>query len=38
MAEIKEKSSKDMKLMIIGNKIELKDERQVETDEGLGKA
>ena len=38
MAEIKEKSSKDMKLMIIGNKIDLKDERQVETDEALGKA
>ena len=38
MSEIKEKSSKDMKLMIIGNKIDLKDERQVETDEALAKA
>ena len=27
-----------MKLMIIGNKIDLKDERQVETDEALAKA
>ena len=38
MAEIKDKSSKDMKLMIVGNKTDLKDERQVKTEEALVKA
>lgn len=38
MSEIKEKSSKDMKLMIIGNKIDLKDERQVQSNEASEKA
>ena len=38
MSEIKEKSSKDMKLMIIGNKIDLKDERQVQSNEAAEKA
>jgi small GTP-binding protein len=38
MREIKEKSSKDMKLMIIGNKTDLKDERAVTTEEALEKA
>ena len=38
MSEIKEKSSKDMKLMIIGNKIDLKDERQVQSSEASEKA
>ena len=38
MREIKEKSSKDMKLMIIGNKTDLKDERAVPTEEALEKA
>ena len=38
MAEIKDKSSKDMKLMIVGNKTDLKDERQVTTEEALVKA
>ena len=38
MAEIKDKSSKDMKLMIVGNKTDLKDERQVKTEEALAKA
>ena len=38
MNEIKEKSSKDLKLMIIGNKIDLVDGRQVTSEEGLEKA
>lgn len=38
MSEIREKSSKDMKLMIIGNKTDLKDERQVTTEEASSKA
>ena len=38
MVEIKDKASKDMKLMIIGNKTDLKDSRQVETNEALQKA
>ena len=38
MTEIKEKSSKDMKVMIIGNKTDLKDERQVTTEEASLKA
>ena len=36
--EIKEKTSKDIKLMIIGNKIDLRDERKVENEEALKKA
>ena len=36
--EIKEKSSKDLKLMIIGNKSDLKDARQVSNEEALRKA
>jgi len=38
MMEIKEKSSKDLKLMIIGNKSDLKDARQVSNEEALRKA
>ena len=38
MVEIKENSSKDMKLMIVGNKKDLKDERQVKTEEALDKS
>ena len=38
MLEIKDKTSKDIKLMIIGNKIDLKDEREVENEEALKKA
>ena len=36
--EIKDKTSKDIKLMIIGNKIDLKDEREVRNEEALKKA
>jgi small GTP-binding protein len=36
--EIKDKTSKDIKLMIIGNKIDLKDEREVKNEEALMKA
>ena len=36
--EIKDKTSKDIKLMIIGNKIDLKDEREVKNEEALKKA
>ena len=36
--EIKDKTSKDIKLMIIGNKIDLRDERKVENEEALKKA
>ena len=36
--EIKEKSSKDLKLMIIGNKSDLKDGRQVTNEEAMKKA
>ena len=38
MLEIKEKSSKDLKLMIIGNKSDLKDGRQVSYEEAMRKA
>ena len=38
MAEIKEKSTKELKIMIIGNKTDLKDERQVEKETALQKA
>ena len=38
MLEIKEKSSKDLKLMIIGNKSDLKDGRQVTNEEAMRKA
>ena len=38
VSEIKEKASTDMKTMMIGNKIDLKDERQVSTEEALEKA
>jgi Ras-related protein Rab-11A len=38
LSEIKEKSSKDMKLMIVGNKTDLKEERKVETNVALEKA
>ena len=38
MLEIKEKSSKDLKLMIIGNKSNLKDGRQVSNEEAMRKA
>ena len=36
--EIKDKTSKDIKLMMIGNKIDLVDERKVENEEALKKA
>ena len=38
MLEIKDKTSKDIKLMVIGNKIDLKDEREVKNEEALKKA
>jgi len=38
MLEIKEKTSKDIKLMIIGNKIDLKDDREVKNEDALKKA
>ena len=38
MVEIKDKASKDMKLMIVGNKTDLKDSRQVDSNEALLKA
>ena len=38
MQEIKDKTSKDIKLMIIGNKIDLKEEREVKNEEALKKA
>jgi small GTP-binding protein len=38
VSEIKEKASTDMKTMMIGNKIDLKDERAVSTEEALEKA
>ena len=38
MLEIKDKTSKDIKLMIIGNKIDLKDEREVKNEDALKKA
>ena len=38
VSEIKEKASTDMKTMMIGNKIDLKDERTVSTEEALEKA
>jgi Ras-related protein Rab-11A len=36
--ELKEKTSNDIKLMIVGNKIDLKDERQVKNEDALKKA
>ncbi len=38
VSEIKEKASTDMRTMMIGNKIDLKDERAVSTEEALEKA
>ena len=38
MLEIKDKGSKDMKIMIIGNKIDLVNERKISTKEALEKA
>jgi small GTP-binding protein len=38
VSEIKEKASTDIKTMMIGNKIDLKDERAVSTEEALEKA
>ena len=38
MSEIKEKASPDMKVMIVGNKIDLKEERVVSTEEATEKA
>ena len=38
MLEIKDKTSKDIKLMIIGNKIDLTDEREVKNEDALKKA
>ena len=38
MTEIKDKASPDMKLMIVGNKTDLVDQKQVTTEEALGKA
>jgi Ras-related protein Rab-11A len=36
--ELKDKTSNDIKLMIVGNKIDLKDERQVKNEDALKKA
>ena len=38
ISEIKEKASQDMKLMIIGNKCDLVDKREVQTDDAFEKA
>ena len=38
LTEIKDKTSKDIKLMLIGNKIDLKDYRDVQNEEALEKA
>ena len=38
LSEIKEKSSKDIKLIIIGNKIDLKESKAVTTEQALSKA
>ena len=38
MTEIKDKASPDMKLIIVGNKTDLVDQKQVTTEEALGKA
>ena len=38
LSEIKEKSSKDIKLIIIGNKVDLKDGKAVSTDQALSRA
>lgn len=38
MEEIKDKTSNDIKLMIIGNKIDLKEFREVDIEEGINKA
>ena len=38
LLEIKDKTSKNLKLMIIGNKIDLKDEREVKNEEAMKKA
>ena len=38
LSEIKEKASQDMKLMIIGNKCDLDDKREVQTDDAFEKA
>ena len=38
LTEIKEKSSKDIKLIIIGNKVDLKDSKAVSTDQALSRA
>ena len=38
MTEIKERGSPDIKIMLVGNKIDLVDEREVKREEGLSKA
>ena len=38
MSEVRDKSSKDLKIMIVGNKTDLENERQVSTEEALEKA
>ena len=38
LSEIKEKTSKDIKLIILGNKIDLKDNKDVSTEQALTKA
>ena len=38
MSEVREKSAKDLKIMIVGNKTDLVNERQVSTEEALEKA
>ena len=38
MSEVRDKSSKDLKIMIVGNKTDLVNERQVSTEEALEKA
>ena len=38
MSEVRDKSTKDLKILIVGNKTDLVDERQVSTEEALSKA
>ena len=38
MGEVKEKTTNDLKLMIIGNKIDLKEDREVTTEQAMEKA
>ena len=38
MSEVRDKSAKDLKIMIVGNKTDLENERQVSTDDALERA